>query len=160
MGRCGYLPAAPITTITMVPGLIPCEGRTVSVTTTPEPVVSVMTPGWLPVFVTLVRIELARVGLSRSAAAEGKMMPGALPVLVPIVRIEVASFGFFKLAATDGAIVETLARVDKFLVDVGEAAPTPITGVEEGSADSTCDGLETLMPGLETWPEMAAAEKD
>ena len=71
-GKC--LPAEPTITPAIVPELMPLEGFSVWVTTIPEPVVSVVTPGTLPVFVTLVIIEVARVGLLRSAAAVGAMV--------------------------------------------------------------------------------------
>lgn len=57
----------------IVPVLMPLEGWTVSVTTIPAPVVSVVTPGALPVFVLVIREE-TRVGLLRSAAAEGEVV--------------------------------------------------------------------------------------
>lgn len=65
----------------------------------PEPVVSVVTPGMLPVLVTLVIIEVARVGLLRSAAAEGVIEKMPLDVSVAfwsdteaeVERVELAS---------------------------------------------------------------------
>jgi hypothetical protein len=73
----GKLPAAPTTTPAIFPASI-LEGAIVCVTIIPDPVDSVDTPGTLPVLVTLVIIEVARVGLLSSAAAAGCVETGAM----------------------------------------------------------------------------------
>jgi hypothetical protein len=89
----------------IVPALILLEGFNVSVTTIPEPVVSVVTPGTLPVLVTLVISEVARVGLLRSAAADGGMVDRYVICDVPSLEVSVTSCPVaeedFKLAAEE-----------------------------------------------------------
>lgn len=103
MRKEALVPAEPIITPASVSELIPLEGFNVSVTIIPDPVVSVVTPGTLPVFVILLIIEVARVGLLSSAAAVGGIVDKKVTCEVPCLEVSVTNLSVaeevFKLAA-------------------------------------------------------------